>query len=326
MTFVDYYNFRLLYTRYTATRKVNKMNTPAATIKNVNKSFSDKKVLKDVSLTIKSNQVLAILGPNGAGKTTLINILLGQIDFDSGQASIFGQAIGSIAVKRCTGAMLQIAGIPDSVTVSEHIRLFQSYYPSPMDYEQVLEYAGLQALQSRYSKNLSGGEKQRLMFAIAICGNPQLLFLDEPTTGMDIESRRRLWQAITDLKNRGTAIVLTTHYLEEAELLADQVVMLNNGCVIKQGTTEEIKSLISNKVIRFITKTPTPQLTALPAISHAKQSGNYIELQSTDTNISLPALYASGIDIKDLTVSGAALEDAFLHYNAQPSPETMTEK
>jgi ABC-2 type transport system ATP-binding protein len=153
----------------------------AASIRGVSKVFAGQQALNGIDLDIKSSQVLAILGANGAGKTTLINILLGRLEADSGDIRVLSNMPGSLPVKQQTGAMLQVSALPDTLKVKEHIQLFQSYYPNPMPYHQVIEYAGLESLQNRYSKKLSGGEKQRLLFALSICGNPKLLFLDEPS-------------------------------------------------------------------------------------------------------------------------------------------------
>lgn len=149
--------------------------------------------------------------------------------------------------------MLQVSGLPEMSTVKEHIQLFSSYYKKPMPYEQVLAYSGLKEIENQLSKTLSGGQKQRLLFALAICGNPKLLFLDEPTVGMDITARKSLWKAIKALKAQDTSILLTTHYLEEAEQLSDRIIMLNHGRVIREGTSVAIKSQISTKRIRFKT-------------------------------------------------------------------------
>jgi ABC-2 type transport system ATP-binding protein len=291
-----------------------------ATVSNLNKSFAGKVALKNLNLDIQANQVLAILGANGAGKTTLINILLGRLQADSGDINVLGHQAGNIIAKRQTGAMLQVANLPETLKIKEHIQLFQSYYPNPMDYKQVIAYAGLQDLQQRYSRKLSGGEKQRLLFALSICGNPTLLFLDEPSVGMDVEARQGLWQAIVDLRNRGTAIVLTTHYLQEAESLADQIVLLKNGEIIKHGNTDDFKASVSHKLIRFCSKQSQQYFANLPAVVMASQSGKYTTLQSTNTNQSLLALLALDPDIEDLTVQGAGLEDAFLHLNKNEQP------
>ncbi|MDN4503567.1 ABC transporter ATP-binding protein [Alteromonadaceae bacterium BrNp21-10] len=291
------------------------MSDVIAQVENLSKAFAGKAALCQIDLSIHAGEILAILGPNGAGKTTLINLLLGRIRADSGSASLFGYPAGSLQAKRLTGAMLQIANLPDTLTIAEHIELFQSYYANPMELQTVLDYAGLSELQSRSSKKLSGGEKQRLLFALAICGNPRLLFLDEPSVAMDVESRRRLWQSIMDIKASGAAIVLTTHYLDEADHLADRIIMLNQGKIIQQGSSADIKAQVASKVIRFMSDLATTALIHIPAITNVVRSGKYVELHSTDANASVIGLCDESIAMPELSIQGAALEDAFLHCN-----------
>jgi ABC-2 type transport system ATP-binding protein len=293
-------------------------------VEKLSKTFQGKLALKDVDLEIMAGQVVTILGANGAGKTTLINILLGRLGFDQGEVSVFRQTPGSLPVKRQTGVMLQVANLPETLKIREHIQLFQSYYPAPMDYQQVLDYAGLNDMQERYSRKLSGGEKQRLLFALSICGNPSLLFLDEPSVGMDVSARQGLWQAIRDLKAKGTAIVLTTHYLQEAESLADHIVLLKDGEIIKRGNSDEFKASVSAKVIRFCSPHALANFSTLPAVLNASQSGKYISLQSSAVNQSLHALLNHYPDVEDLSVSGAGLEDAFLQLNRASMPTANT--
>ena len=281
----------------------------------LSKSFSGKKALDNIDLEVKSGQVLAILGANGAGKTSLINILLGRLDADSGDVSVFGAKAGSLHAKRQAGAMLQVANLPETLKIKEHIQLFQSYYPHPMDYQKVISYARLQDMQNRYSKKLSGGEKQRLLFALSICGDPKLLFLDEPSVGMDVEARQGLWQAIRDLRAAGTGIVLTTHYLEEADNLADEIMLIKEGQVIRQGSSEAIKASISHTTIRFNYNAKPEAFAHLPGVVSVQPSGKFIQLQSQNVNQTLLTLLTAYPNLQDLTVSSAGLEEAFLQLN-----------
>lgn len=294
--------------------KQQDINTIAC-VRGLNKSFDKKSALSQVDLNINSEQVVAILGANGAGKTTLINILLGRLAADSGDVSVFGQSPGGKQVRRQTGALLQVANLPETLKIKEHIQLFQSYYPEPMDYQQVIEYAGLEALQERFSKNLSGGEKQRLLFALAICGNPKLLFLDEPSVGMDIQARQSLWKAIRDLKAQGTAIVLTTHYLEEADSLADQIVLLKDGKIVAEGTNQEIKAKMSGSVIQFITPESTIDFSQYSGVTFTEKVGRYTSIQSENVNSTLIIILKQCPDLEGLTVENAGLEQAFLHFS-----------
>lgn len=299
-----------------------------ATINNVGKSFGDKQVLSGINMQLHQSEILSVLGPNGAGKTTLINTMLGRLSLDAGEISLFGHPPGSMLVKRQTGAMLQVAGLPDMSTVKEHIELFQSYYAEPMSYQQVMDYSGLKDIENQYSKTLSGGQKQRLLFALAICGNPKLLFLDEPTVGMDITARKSLWKAIENLKANGTSILLTTHYLEEADRLSDRIVMLSRGKVVREGTPAQIKSQINTKKIRFQSKVNISELVAIKHVEKATQlhaENNYFELESTNAEEALKELFKHEIAISDLTIVGAALEDAFEIINNQDSTSSASE-
>jgi ABC-2 type transport system ATP-binding protein len=257
------------------------------------KSFAGKKALDNIDIEIKSGQILGILGANGAGKTTLINILLGRLNADSGDVSVFGVKAGSLQAKRQAGAMLQVANLPETLKIKEHIQLFQSYYPHPMDYQQVINYAGLQDMQNRYSK----------------------LFLDEPSVGMDVEARHGLWQAIRDLRAAGTGIVLTTHYLEEADHLADEIVLIKEGQVIRQGSSEAIKASISHTTIRFNYNEKPEAFAQLPGVVSVQPSGKFIQLHSQNVNQTLLALLSTYPNLQDLTVSRAGLEEAFLQLN-----------
>lgn len=288
-----------------------------AVVSGISKKFGEHLALDDVSLELKAGEVLSILGPNGAGKTTLINTLLGRLSVQSGEINILGFRPGRIPLKRLCGAMLQVANLPETLTVREHIELFQSYYPKPMTYQDVIEYAGLSKIQSQLSKNLSGGQRQRLQFALAICGNPRLLFLDEPSVGMDIEARQSLWAAIKGLRKRGTSIVLTSHYLEEADFLSDRIIMINQGKIIQQGTPETIKASVNLKKIRFKGNVTIEQLLKINGVERATSQGLYFELQTNDPVICLKHLFEISDELQELTVSGAALEDAFVQLNRQ---------
>lgn len=290
-------------------------STVIASITGIHKTFDKKPALNNVTFDIKSNQVIAILGSNGAGKTTLINILLGRLQPNAGDISVFASPAGSIKAKQQTGAMLQVAALPDTLKVKEHIELFRSYYPKPMSYQKILSYAGLEHLENRYSKKLSGGEKQRLLFALSLCGNPKLLFLDEPTVGMDITARQKLWQTIRELKAEGTAIVLTTHYLEEADSLADEVILLKEGSIIEKGSNEQIKSSVSSTLIQFITPDKPINLTNIIGVISCDIYGKYTKLQSNQGNETLIELLASEPNLQELTVTRAGLEEAFIQLD-----------
>ncbi|VAW48272.1 Efflux ABC transporter, ATP-binding protein [hydrothermal vent metagenome] len=290
-----------------------------AEIKNASKKFGKNHALKDVSLSIYSGEILSILGPNGAGKTTLISLMLGRLSLTSGNIKIFNFSPADIRLKRMCGAMLQVSGLPDMSTIKEQITLFQSYYSMPMPYAQIIQLAKLKGIENQFCKNLSGGQKQRLLFAISICGNPKLLFLDEPSAGMDASMRKSLWDTIIKLKQAGTSIVLTTHYLEEADQLSDRIIMLNQGEIIQQGSPDEIKSSFNKKTIKFICPLAINEFNL--SNNSIQKIGKYYEITCKDSAKTMHDIFTITNDISDLTIRGAALEDAFISLNEQENTQ-----
>jgi ABC-2 type transport system ATP-binding protein len=212
-----------------------------ASLQGVTKNYGLHCALSAIDLTMESGKILALLGPNGAGKTTAVKLLLGLLKPSNGEARVFGSDPRDAKTRERMGAMLQAASVPETLRVREHVDLFSSYYPRPFAIAETLQRAGLERLQNRYYSDLSGGEQRRLLFALAICGNPDLLFLDEPTTGLDIEARRGMWAQIRSLRAAGKTVLLTTHYLEEADQLADRIVVLKRGKVVADGSPQEVK-------------------------------------------------------------------------------------
>ncbi|MEM7483251.1 MAG: ABC transporter ATP-binding protein [Acidobacteriota bacterium] len=289
---------------------------PIVEARQATKRYGDVTAVDAVDFCAQSGEIVALLGPNGAGKTTLVSLLLGLDRPDGGTARLFGLEPASRAARQRTGAMLQISGLPETLRVAEHIHLFSSYYERPLSLDETLHLAGLEALRDRPFARLSGGEKQRLMFALAICGDPELLFLDEPTTGLDVESRRGLWRRIRHLAEQGRTVVLTTHYLEEADALADRVLVLDGGRFIADGTSDEIKARVGVKTIRCRTALPEEALAALPGVQSVrlrKEAGDgRVELISSSAEETVRQLLERDPPMADLEIQGAALEDAFL--------------
>src|SRR5580704_12471362 len=235
-----------------------------ASLEDVGKHYGEVCALRNVNFSVAAGQVVALLGPNGAGKTTAVKLLLGLLEPNSGKARVFGGDPTHPQNRMRTGAMLQVGRVPETLRVHEHIDLFSTYYPKPLPLEEVLAVAGLEKLRDRKFGDLSGGQRQRTLFALAICGDPDLLFLDEPTAGLDVEARRALWEQIRRLIDRGKTVLLTTHYLQEADALADRIAVINQGEIIAEGTPAEIKSQTSGKRIRCITALSIPSLLEIP--------------------------------------------------------------
>ena len=207
---------------------------------------------------------------------------------------------------------MQVGRVPETLRVREHIDLFCSYYPNPLSISEALAIAGLEELKDRKFGALSSGQKQRVLFALAICGNPDLLFLDEPTVGLDVEARHLLWQEIRSLLQRGKTVVLTTHYLEEADALADRIVVINKGSIIAQGTPAEIKSRTAGKTIRCVTELPMELLRGLPGVADVLRDREAVIIHTSQPENVLRRLLQLDLEVSGMEVSSAGLEAAFL--------------
>lgn len=283
-----------------------------ATMSAVTHRYGDVLALDGLDLEIRSGEVLAVLGPNGAGKTTVIGLLLGSLLVQHGEVRVFGGDPGARPVRMRRGAMLQVSGLPDALTVAENLELFSGYYPAPLPMSRLLAMAGLEALATRRYGRLSGGQKQRVMFALALAGDPELVFLDEPTTGLDVEARRSLWNEIQGLRKAGRTAVLTTHYLEEADALADRITVIHQGRVVAEGTPSEIKSRTADRRIRCITAVSRDDVAALPDVVRVEVNGRHLEILTARPEDVLRTLLGLDPDLGDLQVTGVGLEDAFL--------------
>jgi ABC-2 type transport system ATP-binding protein len=283
-----------------------------ANLENVNKNYGDVRALRAVNFRVHAGEVVASLGPNGAGKTTAVKLLLGLLQANAGKVRIFGADPTNPENRMRTGAMLQVGRVPETLRVREHIDLFSTYYPKPLALAAVLATAGLEKLSDRKFGDLSGGQRQRVLFALAICGDPDLLFLDEPTVGLDVEARRMLWDEIRQLVSRGKTVLLTTHYLEEADALADRVAVINQGEIIAEGTPAEIKAQTAGKRIRCITRLPLSALRQIPGVNEIKEDREAIELHAAEAEPVVRELLARDLSLSGLEVTSAGLEEAFL--------------
>jgi len=291
---------------------VIRSNGAVATLERVSKNYGSIRALSSVDFQVRPGEVVALLGPNGAGKTTAVKLLLGLLQPNSGKVRVFGGDPTNPENRMRTGAMLQVGRVPETLRVREHIDLFSTYYQKPMPATAVLAAAGLEKLNDRKFGDLSGGQKQRVLFALALCGNPDLLFLDEPTVGLDVEARRMLWEEIRQLVRRGKTVLLTTHYLQEADALADRVAVINKGEIIAEGTPAQIKAQTAGKKIRCITRIPIASLRDLPGVSEVKEDREAIEIHAVEAEPVLRELLAWDKTLSGLEVTSAGLEDAFL--------------
>ncbi len=283
-----------------------------AELSRITKRYGQVTALDRFDLRIEQGQVLALLGRNGAGKTTAARLLLGLSAPDDGHARVFGGDPRERASRQKLGAMLQAGRVPETLKVREHIALFSSYYPKPMPLRAALQAAGLEGLEERLFGKLSGGQKQRVLFALALCGQPELLLLDEPTAGLDVESRRALWVHIRAFVAGGGSVLLTTHHLEEADELANRIAVVDQGRLIAEGTPTEIKKSIGLKRISCSTSLSKERLMALDSVVSVSGEGRQVMLGVTDGDRAVRSLLAADPDLRDLEIRGAALEDAFL--------------
>ena len=293
--------------------------------------------LAGLSLSLREGEIVALLGPNGAGKSTAIKLLMGLAAPTAGTASVFGRDPRQAPNRLRTGVMLQVGRAPETLRVREHIDLFRGYYPSPLPVAELVRVAGLAGLEERLFGQLSGGQKQRVLFALALAGDPDLIFLDEPTAGLDIEQRRIMWAEIRTLAARGKTVLLTTHYLEEADALASRIVVINKGQMVCEGTPTEVKAQASGvvppklqstvqahavavKLIRCITTLEPVHLRLMPGVSFVDQPPRELHtgvrllttVTTTQPEATLREMFALDPDLSDLEIATPALEDAFL--------------
>lgn len=283
-----------------------------ASLDGVNKNYENIRALRGVNFRVRAGEVVALLGPNGAGKTTAVKLLLGLLQPNGGKVRVFGGDPVNPENRMRTGAMLQVGRVPETLRVREHIDLFSSYYLKPMAAADVLAIAGLEKIQDRKFGDLSGGQKQRVLFALAICGDPDLLFLDEPTVGLDVEARRMLWEEIRELVRRGKTVLLTTHYLQEADALADRIAVINKGEIVAEGTPATIKAQTAGKKIRCITNLSLGALRQIRGVTEVKEDREAVEIQASVVEPVLRELLARDATLSDLEVTSAGLEEAFL--------------
>ncbi len=275
------------------------------------KTFGKTIALNSVNLVVPKGDITAILGENGAGKTTLIHVCLGLTKPTSGQISMFGHSPGAHPARLRTGVMLQDADLPDLLTPREHITLFASYYQDPLNLPDVIDMCKLAKFADKKYKTLSGGQKRRVQFALAIIGNPDLVFLDEPTTGLDTQTRRMLWGVVRELAKDGRTVILTTHYLEEADALADRIVVMHGGNIIADAPTPQIRAVAGGAVITCTTVLTVAALKSLPDVKSVRKTGRFVQINTQNQTTTMKSLLAADPQVSELVIKKPSLEEAF---------------
>ena len=269
--------------------------------------------VQGVDIAVHTGETLALLGPNGAGKSTTIDMLLGLQSPDEGSVAIFGEPPESVVKQGRLGVMLQTGGVLRELTVRELVEMIGALFPAPLDVDETLSLARIEQLADRRTERLSGGETQRLRFAVALVGDPELLVLDEPTVGMDVEGRHAFWTTVRELSGHGKTILFATHYLEEADEYADRAVLMARGRVVADGPTTEIKAMVGSRTIRAtLPETSLERLERLPGVARAERRGEAIVLVCSDSDTALRAFLGAFPQARDVEVRGAGLEEAFL--------------
>ncbi len=280
-------------------------------LEGVHKKYGKTVALAGIDLEVRRGQLVALLGPNGAGKTTANSIMLGLLQPDEGEVRLMGRSPLDVDSRRRVGVMLQEVTLPVTVRVREHVELAASYYPDPLSADEAMAVTGTTALARRKYGALSAGQKRQVQLTIAICGRPRLLFLDEPTVGLDVQAREAMWSAMRALVAAGSSIVLTTHYLEEVEALADRVVVLAHGRVIASGSVDEIRAVVSRKRITCSSRLTADEVRSWPDVVEATADARRMQITATDAEAVVRRLLATDGALRNLEVRQAGLNEAF---------------
>jgi ABC-2 type transport system ATP-binding protein len=278
------------------------------------------RAVREVDLSIERTETVALLGPNGAGKSTTLDMLLGLTKPDAGAVSIFGSSPQEAIAAGQIGAMLQTGGLIPDLSVRELVSMFASLYPLPLDVGDVLERTGIRAIADKRTQTLSGGQTQAVRLALGLVSDPELLVLDEPTVGLDVEARRGFWATMRGYAARGKTVVFATHYLEEADAYADRVVLMAHGQVVADGPITEIKAMVGVRSIRAtLPGVDAGALVALPGVTRAERHGDTVILTCSDSDAAIRALLGSYDVARNIEIAGAGLEQAFVALTSDQS-------
>jgi ABC-2 type transport system ATP-binding protein len=289
--------------------------SPVDTIvaRGLTKSFGAVRAVRELDLTLQRGTSVALLGPNGAGKTTTIDMLIGLTKPDAGTVSLFGRSPNEAVKAGLIGAMTQTGQLIDYLSVRELVTMMAAIYPAPLAVDEALSISGVDAFADRQTRKLSGGETQRVRFAIALVANAELLVLDEPTAALDVEGRRDFWNAMRAFAARGKTVLFATHYLEEADAYADRIVLVSHGRIVADGAPTEIKATVGGRIIRAtLPDVESSNLRALRGVTAVDRKGDAITLNSNDSDATLRDLLNTFASVRDIEVRGAGLEEAFL--------------
>lgn len=292
-------------------RGVSPVDTIVA--RGLTKSFGAVRAVRELDLTLQRGTSVALLGPNGAGKTTTIDMLIGLTKPDAGTVSLFGRSPNEAVKAGLIGAMTQTGQLIDYLSVRELVTMMAAIYPAPLAVDEALSISGVDAFADRQTRKLSGGETQRVRFAIALVANAELLVLDEPTAALDVEGRRDFWNAMRAFAARGKTVLFATHYLEEADAYADRIVLVSHGRIVADGAPTEIKATVGGRIIRAtLPDVESSNLRALRGVTAVDRKGDAITLNSNDSDATLRDLLNTFASVRDIEVRGAGLEEAFL--------------
>jgi ABC-2 type transport system ATP-binding protein len=299
----------------------------------LSKSYGNVHAVRSVDLAITPGETVAILGPNGAGKTTTIEMVLGLTRPDSGTVTLFGKSPAQAVAAGAVGGMLQTGALVEYLSVRELVTMVASVYPRPLPVEQAMRLAGVTEFAERRTNKLSGGQTQRVRFAIALVSNPDLFMLDEPTAAVDVEGRREFWASIRAVAAEGKTVIFATHYLEEADAYADRIVLMARGRIVADGPATEIKAKVSGRIIRATIPVAGPAdpagpadtaaLAALPSVTNAERHGEAVILTCADSDLTLRALLSRFPAARDIEVAGAGIEEAFMALTADDNDDEL---
>jgi ABC-2 type transport system ATP-binding protein len=309
----------------TGTASTTRSPTPAIALTDVHKHFGSVRAVDGIDLVVEPGEIVAFLGPNGAGKTTTVDMLLGLSRPSQGDVEIYGMAPHQAIQRGLVAAVMQTGGLLKDLTVEETVRLTSTLFVQTRPVAEVLQRAGNSDIGDRLVGKCSGGQQQRLRFAMALLSDPELLVLDEPTTGMDVEGRRDFWGAIRQDASQGRTVLFATHYLEEADAYADRIILVRHGKIVADGTASEIKAMAAGRTVRAtLEDADQVALLAIPGVEHVEVRGDTVLVHAADSDAVARYLLTT-TDARDLEITSRNLEDAFIALTGDDAPVAATE-